>query len=191
MASSKAGYSVIIRDSDGFIVGEGGEFKDEDMLAKWVKLYAFEESLKIAWSLNITKAIFENGCASLVNKVKKRRKDITIMGYRIDEAFKNVDFFNSITVIWVNRSYNKALGRAVASYTISNIGHPVVGAHWALQCVGASDSIGTLVPWDVKGTSHGNECLSVSVPLPLFRFSVVLQQAIAVVLRQAFLAGLW
>ncbi|MBA0824648.1 hypothetical protein Goarm_021302, partial [Gossypium armourianum] len=60
---------------------EGGGFKDVEMLAAWVELYAFEESLKFAFSLNISKVIFESDCVSLVNKVKKRGKDITMLGY--------------------------------------------------------------------------------------------------------------
>ncbi|MBA0560818.1 hypothetical protein Golob_017695, partial [Gossypium lobatum] len=54
-------------------------FKDEKMMADWTELYAFEESLKIVRSLNTANAIFETDCASLVNRIKKRREDITIM----------------------------------------------------------------------------------------------------------------
>ncbi|MBA0750711.1 hypothetical protein Gogos_002102 [Gossypium gossypioides] len=53
-----------LRDSDGFVLEGGGGFKDELMSTKWAKLYAFEESLRIACSLNISKAIFETDCAN-------------------------------------------------------------------------------------------------------------------------------
>ncbi|MBA0638647.1 hypothetical protein Godav_029302 [Gossypium davidsonii] len=56
-----------------FLVGGGG-FKDEELTAEWAELYAFEESLRIACSINISKVIFETDCASLVNRVKKRGK---------------------------------------------------------------------------------------------------------------------
>ncbi|KAK5833686.1 hypothetical protein PVK06_017539 [Gossypium arboreum] len=104
---NKTGYGVTVHDDDGFVLEGGGGFKDEVLSAEWAELYAFEESLKIACSLNITKAIFEIDCASLVNKVKNRGKDITIMGYRINEAYKIMDSFISIDVIWANRSCNK------------------------------------------------------------------------------------
>ncbi|MBA0620496.1 hypothetical protein Godav_006203 [Gossypium davidsonii] len=98
VSSNKICYGVVVWDSDGFVLGGGGGFKDEVMSAEWRELYAFEESLKIACSLNITKAIFETDCASLVNMVKKHGNDITIMGYHIDEAYKNMESFNSTTV---------------------------------------------------------------------------------------------
>ncbi|MBA0683189.1 hypothetical protein Goari_024863, partial [Gossypium aridum] len=60
--NNKTGFGVIVHDSDGFILGGGGGFKYEDMTAEWVKLYAFEEGLKIVCSLNITKAIFKIDC---------------------------------------------------------------------------------------------------------------------------------
>ncbi|MFQ6656043.1 hypothetical protein Gotur_026320 [Gossypium turneri] len=66
----------------------GGGFKDVEMLAAWVELYAFEESLKFAISLNISKVIFESDCVSLVNKVKKRGKDITMLGYGLQAIGK-------------------------------------------------------------------------------------------------------
>ncbi|MBA0717611.1 hypothetical protein Golax_005412, partial [Gossypium laxum] len=98
VSSNKIGYGVVVWDSDGFVLGGGGGFKDKVMFAEWRELYTFEESLKIACSLNITKAIFETDYASLVNMVKKHGNDITIMGYHIDEAYKNMESFNSTTV---------------------------------------------------------------------------------------------
>ncbi|MBA0881267.1 hypothetical protein Goshw_017876 [Gossypium schwendimanii] len=107
VSNNKFGYGVIVRDSDGFVLGGGGGFKDEELTAEWAELYAFEESLIIACSLNISKVIFETNCASLMNRVKKRGKGITMLGYHIDEACKYMDNFNSIFVIWANRKSNK------------------------------------------------------------------------------------
>ncbi|MFQ6634232.1 hypothetical protein Gotur_010241, partial [Gossypium turneri] len=87
--NDKTGFGVIVRDSDGFVLGGSYGFKDEKMMADWTELYAFEESLKIVRSLNTANAIFETDCASLVNRIKKRREDITIMGYCINDLFKN------------------------------------------------------------------------------------------------------
>ncbi|MBA0692723.1 hypothetical protein Goari_010260, partial [Gossypium aridum] len=66
------GYGVIFRDEDSFTIGDGGGFKDEVVTAEWAELYAFEESLKIACSFNITTVVFETESASLVNRVKNR-----------------------------------------------------------------------------------------------------------------------
>ncbi|KAK5839966.1 hypothetical protein PVK06_008826 [Gossypium arboreum] len=61
------------------------------MKADWAKIEAFYESLKMASNLNISKVIFESDCANLVNKVKKRGLDITIMGCCVNEACKIFD----------------------------------------------------------------------------------------------------
>ncbi|MFQ6659464.1 hypothetical protein Gotur_028363, partial [Gossypium turneri] len=60
----------------------------------WVELEAFQESLKLAEKLKVAQLIMESDSATLVNRVKKRMKDITILGQRIRqecEAFKNFD----------------------------------------------------------------------------------------------------
>ncbi|MBA0603028.1 hypothetical protein Gorai_003188 [Gossypium raimondii] len=57
----------------GFVIGGGYGFKNEEMTGDWAKLYAFEESLKIARLLNITKVTFETDCAGLANRIKKHQ----------------------------------------------------------------------------------------------------------------------
>ncbi|MBA0573967.1 hypothetical protein Golob_001211 [Gossypium lobatum] len=63
VSKTKTGFGVIARDSEGFVIGGGYGFKNEEMTGDWAKLYAFEESLKIARLLNITKVTFETDCA--------------------------------------------------------------------------------------------------------------------------------
>ncbi|MBA0829214.1 hypothetical protein Goarm_013833, partial [Gossypium armourianum] len=63
--NNKTCYGVIVRDKDGFVIGGGGGFKEEILMVEWAELYAFEESLKIVWCLNITAAVFETDSASL------------------------------------------------------------------------------------------------------------------------------
>ncbi|MBA0553922.1 hypothetical protein Golob_013061 [Gossypium lobatum] len=46
------------------------------ILVEWAELVAFEESLKVASAINISKVIFESDCANLVNGVKKQDKII-------------------------------------------------------------------------------------------------------------------
>ncbi|MBA0731084.1 hypothetical protein Golax_025916 [Gossypium laxum] len=65
VSNDKTRFGVIVHDSDGFVIGGGCGFKEEQMTTAWTELYAFEESLKIARSLNIANAILEIDCASL------------------------------------------------------------------------------------------------------------------------------
>ncbi|KAA3477281.1 reverse transcriptase [Gossypium australe] len=117
--TNKTCFGVIVRDSNVFVLGGGGGFKAEDMTAEWTKLYAFEEGLKIARSLNIANAIFETNCASLVNRVKNRKEDITIIGYRIKKTFKTMEMFTIVAVKWANRSCNKVVD-FMCKYAIIN-----------------------------------------------------------------------
>ncbi|MBA0702127.1 hypothetical protein Goari_022871, partial [Gossypium aridum] len=105
--NNKTRYGFIIRDEDGFVIGGGGGFKEETLSAEWAKLYAFEENLKKAQSLNISKVVFETDNASFVNRVKKHGRDVTIMGARINETQKIMDNFHSATICWANRSCNR------------------------------------------------------------------------------------
>ncbi|MBA0878718.1 hypothetical protein Goshw_022500 [Gossypium schwendimanii] len=95
---NKTSYGFIIRDEEGFVIGGGGGFKEETSSAEWAKLYAFEESLKKARALNISKIVFETDNASLVNRVKKHGRDITIMGTRINEIQIVMGNFHSATI---------------------------------------------------------------------------------------------
>ncbi|MBA0721639.1 hypothetical protein Golax_009160, partial [Gossypium laxum] len=92
--------------SDSFTIGYGGGFKDEVVTAEWAELYAFEESLKIACSFNITTVVFETESASLVNRVKNRGTDVTIMGVRVNEIHKAMEKFKSMSICWANRCCN-------------------------------------------------------------------------------------
>ncbi|KAH1056077.1 hypothetical protein J1N35_034142 [Gossypium stocksii] len=104
--NNKTSYGFIIRDKDGCVIGGGGGFKEETLSAEWAELYGFEENLKKARSLNISKVVFETDNASFVNRVKKHGRDITIMGTRINEIQKIMDNLHSATICWANRSCN-------------------------------------------------------------------------------------
>ncbi|KAK5842509.1 hypothetical protein PVK06_004876 [Gossypium arboreum] len=60
----KVSFFVIVRDSDGFMLGGSGGFKDKIMTIECAKLVAFEESLKVASAINISKA-----CLNLIVQV--------------------------------------------------------------------------------------------------------------------------
>ncbi|KAG8490781.1 hypothetical protein CXB51_013952 [Gossypium anomalum] len=81
------------------------------VVVEWVELYALKESLKLASSMNISKAIFETDCASLANRVKKCDMDISIMGNRIKEIYKTKENFDSAIICWTNRKCNNVHGR--------------------------------------------------------------------------------
>ncbi|MBA0717421.1 hypothetical protein Golax_005247, partial [Gossypium laxum] len=95
----------------------------------WAKLYAFEESLKLAAMMNITKTIFETDCATLTNKIKKRKDDITLMGYRINECFQNMDRLYNVDEKWANRTCNK-VADCLSKYVISNESHSFFGVDY-------------------------------------------------------------
>ncbi|MBA0748046.1 hypothetical protein Gogos_004902 [Gossypium gossypioides] len=50
---NRIGYGMIARDEHGFLTGGGGGFKEEALTVEWAELYALEESLKLASSMNI------------------------------------------------------------------------------------------------------------------------------------------
>lgn len=56
------------------------------MLAEWAKIYAFEESIKMACALNImTVVVFETDNASLANRVKHHSMVVAIIGARVKD----------------------------------------------------------------------------------------------------------
>ncbi|KAH1114203.1 hypothetical protein J1N35_007581 [Gossypium stocksii] len=109
VSNNKTRFGVIVRDSDCFVIGEDYGFKDEKMMVNWVELYVFEECLNTARFLNIANAIFEIDCASLANRIKKQKEDITIIVHCINESFKTMEMLNNVFVNWVNRSCNKVV----------------------------------------------------------------------------------
>ncbi|MBA0688523.1 hypothetical protein Goari_006302, partial [Gossypium aridum] len=110
---------MIIRDSDGLALGRGGGFKDKLMTIELVELYAFEEGLKLTHSLYTNNAIFETSCAILVNRFKKYKDDITIIGHLIEEIYKTLEMFTTIDVKWANRSCNN-VADFICKYVILN-----------------------------------------------------------------------
>ncbi|XP_016742402.1 uncharacterized protein [Gossypium hirsutum] len=126
VSNTKTGFGVIARDSEGFFIGGGFGFKNEEMTSDWTELYAFEESLKIARLLNVTKATLETDCTTLTNRIKKRRDDISLMGYLINNFLQNMDRFNNVVVNWDNRNCNK-VADFLSNYAIPNEGYLVFG----------------------------------------------------------------
>ncbi|KAG8474977.1 hypothetical protein CXB51_031671 [Gossypium anomalum] len=117
--NDKIGFNVIERDSKGFAISESCGFKEDKLQAEWAEFYALKESIKVARSLNIANAIFETDCASLANKIKNWRVDITIIGQRVNNLFKSMDMLNNVKFKWVNSNCNKAMN-FLSNYAITN-----------------------------------------------------------------------
>ncbi|MBA0785068.1 hypothetical protein Gotri_025482, partial [Gossypium trilobum] len=74
----------------------------------WAELDAFKEGLKLAERLKIDKLIVESDSAMLVNAVKKRRTDISILGQCVRKECDVFSNFESVQVNWINRNSNYA-----------------------------------------------------------------------------------
>ncbi|MBA0777578.1 hypothetical protein Gotri_005586, partial [Gossypium trilobum] len=74
----------------------------------WAELDALKEGLKLAERLKIKRLIVESDCAMLVNAVKKRRTDISILGQCVRKECDAFSKFDSVQVNWVNRNSNYA-----------------------------------------------------------------------------------
>ncbi|MBA0596557.1 hypothetical protein Gorai_013373 [Gossypium raimondii] len=98
VSPNKTGYGVIMRDEDGFVIGGGRSFKEEDLTGEWAEIFTFEESVKLARAMNFSKAVFETDCTSLANKGNRRNLDITIMGTRIKEIFYSLAKFYCVSI---------------------------------------------------------------------------------------------
>ncbi|MBA0555584.1 hypothetical protein Golob_025755 [Gossypium lobatum] len=73
--------------------------------------FAEAEALKegIMWirNNNITRAVFETGCASLVNRFKSRKEDLSIFSFRLKEIFKLLESFIDVKIEYVAYSSNR------------------------------------------------------------------------------------
>ncbi|KAK5843193.1 hypothetical protein PVK06_005638 [Gossypium arboreum] len=103
------GYWVIVIDTKGFMVGNCRGCKDMVLASKWVELVALEEGMQLAKSLNFQKVIFESSNASLINRIKRNGRDITIMGQYVHETGINLKKFALVDVTWALRSCNEIL----------------------------------------------------------------------------------
>ncbi|KAA3487519.1 Transcription factor TFIIIB component B'' [Gossypium australe] len=96
----KMGYGMLAYDSDDFVIGGGASAIDTDIQVEWEKLKVFEESLNFATSLNFPNLVFKTNCISLINRINKRGQDITLLGHRINDVCKLLEYFNSPKIMW-------------------------------------------------------------------------------------------
>ncbi|MBA0635434.1 hypothetical protein Godav_025084 [Gossypium davidsonii] len=75
---------------------------------EWAEVEALRE--RIMWARNnVTRALFEIDCASLVNRFKSRREDISIFGFRLKEIFGLLESFIDFKIEWVACLSNKVV----------------------------------------------------------------------------------
>lgn len=101
------GLGIIIRDSNGFVLKGRGIFKERAVNSEWAELNALFEGIGLARCLNLNKVNLEMDCASIVNRVRKARAEITIFGHRIKETQSMLDSFNEVDIRWIDKCCNR------------------------------------------------------------------------------------
>ncbi|MBA0587403.1 hypothetical protein Gorai_000535, partial [Gossypium raimondii] len=104
---SAVGIRVITRDCEDFVLGGHAVYMDYKMDVDWVEAETLGEGIIWAHNNNVTRAIFETGCAGLVNRFKSRHEDISIYGYRLKEIFRLLDSFIDVKLEWVGCFSNR------------------------------------------------------------------------------------
>ncbi|MBA0854429.1 hypothetical protein Goshw_030293 [Gossypium schwendimanii] len=59
------------------------------------------EGIKLARIKNLERVIFKSDSTSIVNRVRKSKNDITIIGHRVKETISMLDFFSELKVKWI------------------------------------------------------------------------------------------
>ncbi|MBA0568355.1 hypothetical protein Golob_005854 [Gossypium lobatum] len=107
VAQNRTGDRMVIRVGDGFVIEGGRGFKNEELIRQWPKIYAFVETVKLARTMNISKALFETDYTYLAKRVNKCDSDIIIMGTCIKEIFNSMDMFGFVSICWTSHNCNK------------------------------------------------------------------------------------
>ncbi|MFQ6641349.1 hypothetical protein Gotur_016797 [Gossypium turneri] len=98
MSNGRMGYGVIARDEMGFMVGGCRGCKNMEVTSERAELVALDEGMQLAGKLNIQQVLFESDNASLINRIKRRGMDITIMGKYEHETCRKLETFASADV---------------------------------------------------------------------------------------------
>ncbi|KAH1032837.1 hypothetical protein J1N35_045011 [Gossypium stocksii] len=111
MADDKIGIGVVAWDSDGFVIGGITTCKEEHRSVEWAELCALSalsEGINLAHTNCFVKINFETDCASIVKRVRKNHKDITIISHQVKEIFGLLNSFAETNIKWIRWSKNKA-----------------------------------------------------------------------------------
>ncbi|KAG8483530.1 hypothetical protein CXB51_023272 [Gossypium anomalum] len=103
-----AGYGVIIKYANGFVLGGCYGFANKTLDVIWAELETLSMGLKLADSMKIPKLIVESDNETLINTVNKREKDGTILGQCIKKECMIIRNFDSVLFNWIDRRSNEA-----------------------------------------------------------------------------------
>ncbi|MBA0612523.1 hypothetical protein Godav_013119, partial [Gossypium davidsonii] len=95
---SVVGIGIIARDHDGFVLGGRTIFLDLKMDIECAEVGALKEGIMWTRNNNVTRAVFKTDCASLVNRLKSRKEDLSIFGFRLKEIFKLLESFIDVKI---------------------------------------------------------------------------------------------
>ncbi|MBA0660790.1 hypothetical protein Goklo_012756, partial [Gossypium klotzschianum] len=107
VANGCAGYGDIARDHEGFVVGGCYGYFNKSIEATWAEMEALAEGLKLASRLNVKKLMLESDNAKVVNTVKMRAQDVTILGCYAKTVCMDFTNFDSVHINWIDRCSNK------------------------------------------------------------------------------------
>ncbi|MBA0683504.1 hypothetical protein Goari_025159 [Gossypium aridum] len=93
-----SGFGAVARDHDGVVLGGCYKFVVKSLDVIWAELEALNEGLKLVGRLKVAQLILESDSAMLVNKVKKRMQDVTILGQRIKQDCKAFNKCDGTTI---------------------------------------------------------------------------------------------
>ncbi|MBA0662239.1 hypothetical protein Goklo_006404 [Gossypium klotzschianum] len=95
---NKTGLSIILRDSNDFVLCGKTIFIDKAANPKLAELDALLVGIRLAQSLKFDKVIFEIDCACIINRLCKHKDDITIFGHHIKEVREMLNSFSKAEV---------------------------------------------------------------------------------------------
>ncbi|MBA0739979.1 hypothetical protein Gogos_013204 [Gossypium gossypioides] len=101
------GYGAIVRDADGFVIVGCYVFENKAIDVVRAELKALPLGLKLASRLNMTKIIMESDNATLINTIKNRDKDVTILGCCVKQECEAIRKFDTIHFNWIDRNSNE------------------------------------------------------------------------------------
>ncbi|KAH1105744.1 hypothetical protein J1N35_009512 [Gossypium stocksii] len=102
------GYGIIARDEDGFVIAGSYIFENTAIDVVWAELKAVTLGLNLATSLHQTKIVMESDNATLINTLKNRDKNVTILGCCVNQECESIREFDAIHFNWIDRNSNAA-----------------------------------------------------------------------------------
>lgn len=109
--NDKVGIGVVARDCEGFVLGGKLSYRENVANIGWAEMEAIRDGILWACDKSITKTILESDSASMINRIKSKHEDFTIIGYYIKEIREMVVFGLDCDFNWSGRKSNKTADR--------------------------------------------------------------------------------